>query len=477
MSDPWLTLILDRHTATERDVKAAYARLLKQHRPDIDPVGFQRVRAAYAEALDWLKHRAHHEEQTELEDTESSPEPPAPSLNTAEEASPANLAPEPEIGAASSIEPLSLPDVEPPEVAPPELAASLAALAQAWQENSREGLATAFAKLSAESLKLQLPALKICRLLHQAVGGKAEPVAQHAPADFLLYLLRGGEVQVVLEVTKSWDSSHSIASAALLAMAMDRAKYQPADEDAAMVLAHLARIIAFHHPGIANQLVNAAYPFLPLDGREQIMSFLEHQIAMGKIFFGFPAEFQRFWKSRLHPRDDEETMDWYSAEAVEALRYVVQNRGHSWEGLGVIQQLVPSEVWEPAEKVLRAQAAKAQKQQQSARGGSKGFQGWMWVIIILVANLGRMLSHDSSSTTPPKSPRTTAEQPSTGLGKKAPIVPSTAPRQQAVPLVQPTVPTLQPTLKLAPPGAPPTPLIIPRSPETGIPVPMRELLR
>ena len=51
MNDPWQILILDRHTATEKDVKAAYARLLKQHRPDSDPEGFRRVRGAYELSL------------------------------------------------------------------------------------------------------------------------------------------------------------------------------------------------------------------------------------------------------------------------------------------------------------------------------------------------------------------------------------------------------------------------------------------
>ncbi len=37
--------------ATERDLKRAYARLLKVHRPDTDPEAFQRLRQAYERAL------------------------------------------------------------------------------------------------------------------------------------------------------------------------------------------------------------------------------------------------------------------------------------------------------------------------------------------------------------------------------------------------------------------------------------------
>ena len=43
--------------ANERDIKRAYARLLKEHRPDQDPEGFQRIRQAYEAATEQLKWR------------------------------------------------------------------------------------------------------------------------------------------------------------------------------------------------------------------------------------------------------------------------------------------------------------------------------------------------------------------------------------------------------------------------------------
>src|SRR4051812_17820297 len=51
----WRILDVDAATATEREVKAAYARLLKLHRPDADPKGFQIVRSAYLAALAELR--------------------------------------------------------------------------------------------------------------------------------------------------------------------------------------------------------------------------------------------------------------------------------------------------------------------------------------------------------------------------------------------------------------------------------------
>ena len=54
MNDCWEILGLDPSTATEREVKSAYARLIKKHRPDEDPDGFQRVRQAFEAAVAWL---------------------------------------------------------------------------------------------------------------------------------------------------------------------------------------------------------------------------------------------------------------------------------------------------------------------------------------------------------------------------------------------------------------------------------------
>ncbi len=40
--------------ADKRSIKRQYAILLKRHRPDEDPEGFERLREAYKHPLDWL---------------------------------------------------------------------------------------------------------------------------------------------------------------------------------------------------------------------------------------------------------------------------------------------------------------------------------------------------------------------------------------------------------------------------------------
>ena len=56
MTDAFATLGLTRD-ADERAIKRAYAALLRVHRPDDDPAGFQRINEAYQSALQWRQWR------------------------------------------------------------------------------------------------------------------------------------------------------------------------------------------------------------------------------------------------------------------------------------------------------------------------------------------------------------------------------------------------------------------------------------
>lgn len=51
MAYPWIILGLDVSQRDQRSIKRAYAKLLKQHRPDQDPEGFRRLHDAYQRAL------------------------------------------------------------------------------------------------------------------------------------------------------------------------------------------------------------------------------------------------------------------------------------------------------------------------------------------------------------------------------------------------------------------------------------------
>lgn len=90
--------------ANERDIKRAYARLLKQTRPGEDPEGFQRLRQAYETALAWAARRE-AAENDDADDTraapamaplepERAPAPPEPDMDDSD-GPPADFAPVP----------------------------------------------------------------------------------------------------------------------------------------------------------------------------------------------------------------------------------------------------------------------------------------------------------------------------------------------------------------------------------------------
>ena len=65
---PWDLLKLeDSNDITIRDIKKAYAKLIKVTRPDRDPEGFQKLRDAYEEALDILRYREYENEYNDEE--------------------------------------------------------------------------------------------------------------------------------------------------------------------------------------------------------------------------------------------------------------------------------------------------------------------------------------------------------------------------------------------------------------------------
>ena len=80
-------------TSDERSIKRAYAKLLKQNRPDEDPVAFQQLREAYERALKLAVYLAEQEqEDAEQEELESAPEPVVPAVTNLATAIPPDAA-------------------------------------------------------------------------------------------------------------------------------------------------------------------------------------------------------------------------------------------------------------------------------------------------------------------------------------------------------------------------------------------------
>ena len=372
MNDPWQILILDVNTATEKDVKAAYARLLKQHRPDVDPEGFRRVRDAYETALAMVRDR----------DANGTP-PPSYSQPTQEEGSESN----PESPVSAPV--FTPPSVELPEAVQPSYAEVERAVASANAEQFEAAL-QAFLR-ECESARVNP---SICaNALQQACSGNVKLLASAAPIHFLLSLAEHGQVDLSHLVLSAWGEENRRDRVMQFGSAiLDHARGL-ATPEGGMLMARVGVMIGLEKPGMATSLGNLAFPHLPVDLRTQIMGQLEHEAALGKAFEEVTAEMKPFWFDRL--RNANESHDWSDVRSLRALDDLINRNRYMWQGWGIIQQLLPPDRWAQVEGRLRNQAHQVA---QSTPRASK-FPGWLvFPIIVIGLNLLRFLGSDSTSS-------------------------------------------------------------------------------
>jgi hypothetical protein len=368
MNDPWQILILDANTATEKDVKAAYARLLKQHRPDADPEGFRRVREAYEIALAMVRER----------DAQGTP-PPAYAQATREGGEADQAAP-----VVSDFAP---PSLELPAAVEP----SFAEVERAAASGNAEQLEAALQAFHAQCESARVEAAMRANALERACAGNVKLLAAAVSDLMLLRLAELGQVNVPHMVVSEWVEEERRERIAQFGGAvLDRAR-QLATPEGGLLMARVGVMVGLELPKMAASLGNLAFPHLPVDLRAQIMAQLEHEAALGQVFEEVTPEMKPFWFARL--RNNSEAQDWGDAHAVRALDDLVQRNRYMWQGWGIIQQLLPPERWEKVESRLRQQA---QQVAQSTPRRSK-VPVWLVVVpIVIVLNLVRMISESSA---------------------------------------------------------------------------------
>lgn len=149
-------------------VKKAYARLLRQHRPDVDPAGFRRLRDAYELVLAWAENGGPVPNVGDFEPTYEVAWPPPHDSPAAEAPSPAPPLRSPEPGADRS--------------RPRELAGPLReALVQA-RSRGRPHHLDRLARLLAKMLLHRPEDLALVQLAHEELGVENAPLRLHLRA-------------------------------------------------------------------------------------------------------------------------------------------------------------------------------------------------------------------------------------------------------------------------------------------------------
>ncbi|RBP43789.1 hypothetical protein DES53_105188 [Roseimicrobium gellanilyticum] len=374
MNDPWQVLILDRHTATEKDVKAAYARLLKQHRPDSDPEGFRRVREAYEAALNWLRHRA----------SQSLPEVSYVDTPVGEEGA--------QDGGGQGRNRLDLPVVFEDFPLPAEAQEALTEVERAAKSGNTEQLEAALVafheccEAGAVSGETRVTALE------RALQGRVNDLASAVTNSFLIRMAELGQMNLPHLVVSAWQDADDRERLVQFSRALVENARTLATPDGAILLARVGVLTGLEQPEMASTLANAAYPHLPVEARNHLMAQLEQEAALGKIFAGVSPSTKPFWFKRLRGGDD--SYDWNSAEARSAVNDIVERKRYVWEGWHIVKQLMPAGNWALVESRLHHQAQQAASSQQR----SSSFPGWLVVpVILVVINMLRFMGSDKPS--------------------------------------------------------------------------------
>lgn len=418
--DPWELLELDRSASGEREVKRAYARLLKRHRPDQDPEGFQRVSEAYQQALRDVR-----------EDLENAPsqggmavEPPvlpmapevaevADSSKTDHGSAGTESGPGGDLNSASaSASGTSEPSAE-PEPAParrrledfPDLPEKFLSgcerLRQRLQRVAQSPESPEFNMLRnmvrEDPAALAAPWVVVLDALFQTERGLRLLPQIHAQ-DVLL-LMRHGEGGCAARILMTWREEITLLNR-LTQLANLMLEQKVADDPAMLRAMHFtAQMAAFHLPHIASRLADELYRQTGPGVREQIVREIELRGAAGKVFAAFSLPDRRVWEHQLF-ESGEDAADWNRPENMSALQSVIAGCGQEWEGWPLVTRVVP-------EPVLNQTLAQVRQAQAAARPKSK--RDWLpsgrWAFVILWA-----AAHLLSAVFKDSSPQFSAEQ-------------------------------------------------------------------
>ena len=283
MENCWTILGVDGGAATERDVKAAYAKLLKLHRPDQDPEGFRRVRAAYEEAMDWLKQE---DDASWLQDPEDASET------------------EPDNAEADGRDMMDADDRH-------------AALVQAMTAQDLDAAEKTLASLEElEGGWWSMGRLAVLFRDGMAPGQAAWVAARFSRADIARWWGEGRASRCVL-VLAAWEHAEDTANLDAVASWIEQNPDKVGAGAEVMLAYEMTMWIAFWSKSRAVAMLDALVPKLPSTEREHLVDAVEARIDLGEMFATMEPQARHVWWMQL--RLPRRAWDWESMESAHAL--------------------------------------------------------------------------------------------------------------------------------------------------------------
>lgn len=310
--DAWVTLGLSPATATVIELKHAYARLLKQSRPDRDPEGFMRLRAAYEAA------------QAVLKDGALAVPKPALSMDDREESSqvPA-MNPAPEISA--------------------EVRLSLETLRQAVASKMRQKVRIAWAAYDEAAEMHELNQESRWLMFIEVFAGSIPLLADACTDERLLEHIKSGEMRLLRLVTDLWSRHGDAKRLDEFSVSLSRQRQLADSENGALAMVVIAIALGAWNPEQAARLAQRAFPRLPTARRSELAERVDFETMLGRLVAPLPQPFRIPWIEVL--RDGEPGRPWREIISRDMIVAILRYCGPQWPGLAILNRKLKPASW------------------------------------------------------------------------------------------------------------------------------------
>jgi hypothetical protein len=330
MSDPWQFFQLDAGHRTLPELKKAYARLLRENRPDENPAGFQRVHEAYQRALQYLENAAFLDDlyDPSFEDSEEDEEDDAPGSDFDLEDQPPVPTRERPVA--------NLPPVQPScarELAQLQLTLKTWPKAASLFQNAKK-IKQACGQVSQAMAAANLHSTNRLQMWACALGDDLGRIARRLHASILLELFRLGQIPFCKRVTRRWLMQENIQSLNAFTRILAEVKSQTLTDESASLMVSLALEIATADPMTAESLASSAYAHYGHRNRGRIPSNLDNQIWLGKQILLLPKRFRNIWAGWLsHDRPKLDSITNHIFETIYATAELAPKDWRGWSGI------------------------------------------------------------------------------------------------------------------------------------------------
>jgi hypothetical protein len=330
--DPWQVLGLEDGTASLADVKRSYARLLKINRPDQDPAGFMRLRAAYEAAQNLIKGGA------------IPPSEPLRKLGLDGGTAP--------IPAAAAPAP---PVVQLAPELPEDVKDAREALRVAVASKLRQKVRIAWATYEEAAEKHDLNKESRWLLFIDLFAGSIPLLADVCSDERLLEHLKWGELRLLRLVTDLWSKQGDAKRLDEFCVSLNRQRQLVESETGALAMVVTAIALGAWNPEQAARLAQRAFPRLPTSQRTELTGAVDFETMLGRLVGPLPQAFKIPWVEVL--RHGETEKPWNQIITREMVVALLRHCGPKWPGLSILSQKLSPKSWQElknlAESMLR----------------------------------------------------------------------------------------------------------------------------